>query len=83
MTGQKYCDKETNHKKRGLFEENGYVVLNASLSWTDPSDHFKATVFFDNITNNRYFFLARGTAFGNSYRITAPRSVGFRLSAKY
>jgi iron complex outermembrane receptor protein len=81
--GQLYCDKQTNHKKRGLFEENGYLVINASLMWTDPTDHWTIGAFIDNLTDNRYYFLARGTAFGNSYRITAPRSAGIRVGFKY
>jgi len=83
IIGASYCNVGTSHKKKGLFEENGYILVNGRISWTDPSDHYTITGFIDNLTNERYLFLARASGNGGDYKLTAPRAAGIQLGVKF
>jgi iron complex outermembrane receptor protein len=77
------CTAGSSHKGKGLFEENGYILVNGRISWTDPSDHYTITGFVDNLTNERYLFLARASGNGGDYKLTAPRAAGIQLGVKF
>jgi iron complex outermembrane receptor protein len=77
-----YCSRSVGHKRRGRFEENGYVLLNGQLAWTDPSRRYTLAVFGHNITGTRYKYLSRGLFYGTDNYFTEPRTFGVRLGVK-
>jgi len=78
-----FCATGTDTLQNGRFEENGYFLANAQLSWTDPNEHFTATLFSDNITNTRYKIISTGFAYHSYDQFNEPRTVGVRLRYKY
>ena len=77
------CVPGTDSKQRGRFEENGYVLVNGELTWTDLSERYAVSVFSDNLTNTRYKIINNGFFYHSYAEYNEPRTVGFRLSVRY
>jgi iron complex outermembrane receptor protein len=65
------------------FRQPSYTLLNASLTWTDPSKHYKVGVFADNITDVDYHLSINALAFGQYGTWAPPRSYGIRLGYQF
>lgn len=66
------------------FREGSYVLVNASLTYTDPSDHFYARVWANNITNHKYRLHYTGNAqFGSYSPMAEPRTYGITAGYKF
>jgi iron complex outermembrane receptor protein len=66
--------------------ENGYAITNASVTWTDPDQHWQVSAFMDNVFDEEYivqtFDLSGPTVFGMTEQYYGrPRWWG--LSARY
>jgi iron complex outermembrane receptor protein len=59
------------------FREGNYVLLNASVTWTDPSDHYYVRVWGNNLTDHRYRLHYSGTStFGTYSPMAEPLTFG-------
>jgi iron complex outermembrane receptor protein len=77
------CAEGTNKKKKGRWEENGYLMLNAQLAWTDPSDHYTLTLFANNLTNTRVKFSGSQNGYLSYDVYGEPRTVGVKAGFKF
>jgi iron complex outermembrane receptor protein len=65
------------------YRQGGYTLVNASLVWTDPTDHYTLGVWGNNLFDKSYRLSRNGSAFGD-YGIWAwPRQVGIRAGYKF
>jgi iron complex outermembrane recepter protein len=79
LAGTPYADRS--EKQR--FRQSGYVLLNASITWTDPSDTFYARVWGNNLTDERYRLHYSGTtSFGTYSPMAEPLTFGLTLGYK-
>lgn len=60
-----------------------YMLLNAWLSWTDPSEKFTLAAYANNIANKDYFFRYDGNASGDYKIIGSPRAYGAEIELKF
>jgi len=61
------------------YRQDGYVLLNGSIEWTDRSGKYSLAVFGRNLTDKRYYSLYSNSAPGGDYAIYAPpRIIGVR-----
>lgn len=66
------------------YKVKGYEMVNAQVSWTEPSGHVKATLFVTNLTKTQYFMNYGGTSlFGDVGVFNQPRTLGGRFSYTY
>jgi len=67
------------HEVSGNFIQPAFTVVNANISWTSPDDHYRATVFGNNIFNENYIagILVSGIAAAVTY--AQPATYGIRL----
>lgn len=65
------------------FVENGYALINASITWTDPSDHYYVRIWGTNLTNHIYRQDANGSGSGNYAAQGEPRVFGGTIGAKF
>lgn len=64
------------------FVEGPYALLNASVQWTDPTDHYYVRVWGTNITNHKYRLHYSGTATGTYMPMAEPAIYGVTLGYK-
>lgn len=66
------------------FRENGYALLNASITWTDRSGHYYVRAWGTNLTDHRYRLHYSGTASNGTYSPMAePLSAGGTIGYKF
>lgn len=66
------------------FRQGSYVLLNASITYTDPSDHFYARLWANNITDEKYRMHYTGNAQWGSYSPMAePLTYGLTAGYKF
>jgi iron complex outermembrane receptor protein len=65
------------------FVQPGYVILNLSIGWTDPSGHFTGRIYANNVTNTKYRITDSGGSFGDYAMWGEPVNYGVRLGYKY
>ncbi len=65
------------------YVENGYVMANAQISWTDRSDHVTITAFVRNLNNARFWASYTGFAFGDYGILSSPRVIGGKVGFKF
>lgn len=65
---------------RQRFRQGAYFLLNAQVSWTDPSDSFTLTVFGTNLTDKAYRLTYNGGFFGDYGTNAPPLSYGIKGS---
>ncbi|MEJ5979291.1 TonB-dependent receptor [Novosphingobium sp. PS1R-30] len=61
------------------YRQGGYALVNASLTWTEPSGHLHVTVFGRNLTNHRYFITKTGSSNGDYGTLAEPVTYGVKL----
>lgn len=69
--------------KQQRYRQDGYVMVNAQIGWTDPGDHFSLTAFVRNLTNERYLIGSTGGGFGDYATLASPRVFGVRAGYKF
>lgn len=65
------------------YRQDGYVLLNMQINWTDASDHMSLGVFGNNLTNQTYRLTYSGGAFGDYSSWAAPITYGVRAGYKF
>ncbi|MDT7535396.1 TonB-dependent receptor [Sphingobium sp. SA2] len=61
-----------------------FWLLNASLNWTLPGDHFTAQLWVKNLTDATYYAgRSEQAGLGDAQRQAAPRTYGLTLTARY
>ncbi|MFA7601445.1 MAG: TonB-dependent receptor [Novosphingobium sp.] len=83
QNGINACNPGTDNRIQGRFEENGYVLANGQIAWTDASDRYTLTVFATNLTNTRYKTSTVGLFYGDYISFNEPRVVGGSIRVKY
>ena len=78
-----YCAADTDTKKRGRYETSGFALVNAQITWSDPSERYSITVYGDNITNTRYKVVSNAFAYFTYDLYNEPRTIGVKLGAKF
>jgi iron complex outermembrane receptor protein len=63
--------------------QKGYALLNASLTWTDPGDHYYVRVWGNNLTDRTYRVHYSPTALGTYTPIGEPRTFGGTIGYKF
>ncbi|WP_174273547.1 TonB-dependent receptor [Sphingomonas bacterium] len=80
---QGFCAAGTDALQKGRFEENGYVLGNVQIAWTDPSNRYTVTVFSDNVTGTRYKIISSAFAYESYDEYNEPRTIGVKFGFKY
>lgn len=65
------------------YRQGAYALLNASVTWTDPSGHLSLGMFGRNITDQRYRSTYSGSGLGDYSGMAPPRSLGVKIGYKY
>jgi iron complex outermembrane receptor protein len=69
------------HKER--FVQPDYGLLNASVGWTSPNEHYTITAHVNNLTNTKYRITFNGGAFGDYETPGEPVNYGVELGYKF
>ena len=78
--GSPYADRAGEQR----FVQKGYALINASLTYTDPSDTYYVRLWGNNLTDKRYRLHYNGTAFAGTYAPMAePRTYGVSVGFKF
>lgn len=65
------------------YRQPSYVIFNAQINWTDPSDHYTIGLYGENLSNTRFTMIRSGGAFGDYRQYSDPRSYGVRAGFKF
>ena len=65
------------------FVEGPYALLNASVTWTDPTDTYSVRLRGTNLTDHRYRLQYSGTGSGTYSPMAEPRTYGATLGYKF
>jgi iron complex outermembrane receptor protein len=66
------------------YRQKGYTLVNGTITWTDPTEHYAISGFVRNLTNKKYFILYSSSGVLGDYGITAnPRVFGARVEYKF
>jgi len=80
LAGTPYEDRARQQR----FRQGSYVLLNASVTWTDPSDSFYLRVWGNNLTDKRYRMHYSGTTtFGTYSPMAEPLTYGVTVGFKF
>lgn len=80
LIGTQYEDRANEQR----FRQGNYVLLNASVTFTDPTDTFFARVWGNNLTDTTYRLHYNGTGSWGTYApIGEPLTFGITLGAKF
>jgi len=64
-------------QRQQRFREGKYALVNASVTWTDPSDHYYLRIWGNNLTDHRYRLHYGGTGtFGTYSPMAEPLTFG-------
>jgi len=69
-------------QRKQRFREGNYALLNASVTWTDPSEHYYIRLWGNNLTDHRYRLHYTGTVNGTYSPMAEPLSYGVTLGWK-
>jgi iron complex outermembrane receptor protein len=65
------------------YRQGGYGLLSAQVAWTDPSDHYRVSIYGKNLTDKVYRYTYDG-AFQGDWSVRAePISYGVRVGYKF
>jgi iron complex outermembrane receptor protein len=64
-------------------KQDAYTLINANMSWTDPSNSFKAEVWGSNLTDEEYYYYVTVSSTGDSASYQRPRTFGVMLTAYF
>jgi iron complex outermembrane receptor protein len=82
LAGTPYVGRASEERLR----QPGYALLSASVTWTDPTDHYYVRAWGNNLTNVKYrvHYNAAGGATGSTYSpIGEPLTFGGTIGAKF
>jgi iron complex outermembrane receptor protein len=65
------------------YRQPGYALWNATITWTDPTDHYWVSLFGRNLTDKTYFNNLRGFASGDEGDYAPPRIIGGRIGYRF
>ena len=65
------------------FRQGQYFLVNAQVSWTDPTDHLTLTIFGNNLTNKAYRLTYNGGFFGDYGTKSQPVTYGATAAYKF
>jgi iron complex outermembrane receptor protein len=61
------------------YVQEGYVLVNGNITWTDPSGHYSVGAFVRNLTDKKYWITYNSSARGDYGTYAAPRTFGGRV----
>ncbi len=70
-------------QKKQRYRQPSYSLVNASLTWTDASKHYKAGVYVNNLFDKDYHLSLNGGAFGDYGTWASPRTYGATLGYNF
>ena len=79
LAGTPYADRSNKQRAR----QGKYVLLNASVTWSDPSDTYYVRAWGNNLTNQIYRIHYNPTSTGTYQPIAEPRTYGLTLGYKF
>jgi iron complex outermembrane receptor protein len=65
------------------FVQGAYALVNVSITWTDPSDHYYVRAWGTNITNFKYRLHYSGTGTGTYSPMAEPAVYGGTIGVKF
>jgi iron complex outermembrane receptor protein len=65
------------------FVQGAYALVNASVTWTDPSNHYYVRAWGTNITNHKYRLHYSGTGTGTYSPMAEPAIYGGTIGVKF
>jgi iron complex outermembrane receptor protein len=65
------------------YRQGGYALLNANITWTDPSGHYHIGVFGRNLTDHRYRIAHTGNVTGDYGTYGEPFTFGVRAGLNF
>jgi iron complex outermembrane recepter protein len=69
-------------QRQQRFREGNHALLNASITWTDPTEHFYVRVWGNNLTDHRYRLHYTGTTTGTYSPMAEPLTYGLTVGYK-
>lgn len=69
-------------QRQQRFREGAYALVNASVTWTDPSDHYYVRFWGNNLTDHQYRLHYTGTANGTYSPMAEPLTYGVTVGYK-
>lgn len=79
LAGTPYADRANQQRAR----QGSFVMINASVTWTDPSDHYYVRLWGNNLTNEIYRTHYNPLSTGTYSPIGEPRTYGATIGAKF
>lgn len=68
---------------RQRYRQDGYALINASVTWTEPSGHLHVTLFGRNLTDHTYSIAKTGASNGDYGTLAEPITYGIKLGFEY
>lgn len=68
---------------RQRYRQHGYALINASVTWTEPSGHLLVTLFGRNLTDHTYSIAKTGASNGDYGTLAEPITYGITLGFEY
>ena len=65
------------------YRQSGYALVNASVTWTDPSGHYYIGAYGRNLTNKKYRITYTGNANGDYGSPAEPATYGVRAGFQF
>ena len=79
LTGTPYTSRASEQRAR----QSGYALLNASVTWTDPSDHYYVRIWGNNLTDQKFLVHYNPLGSGTYKPIGEPLSFGGTVGYKF
>lgn len=74
---------QVNFDPFGETRQGGYGLLDARISWTEPSDHMTLSIFGRNLTNRTYYSVVTLQQESYPANYGEPRSIGGQIAVKF
>lgn len=83
QTNSANCDLvPADRQRQQRFREGAHALVNASVTWTDPSDHYYIRVWGNNLTDHKYRLHYAGTGNGTYSPMAEPLTYGITVGYK-
>jgi len=79
LKGTAYVSRASEERSR----QSGYALINASVTWTDPTDHYFVRIWGNNLTNKTYLTHSNPISTGTYQPIGEPLSFGGTIGYKF
>ncbi len=70
-------------RRKQRFRQNGYVMLSASATWTEPNGNYYVQIYGNNLTDRKIKQHYTGTAGGTYIPLAEPLTYGARIGYKF